>query len=71
MSINGLVGSAAIALALAGTIAGACKRTGATGTQETSTIPNNSVPDNNTTGLVSSKSKAEASRNLGAELAAW
>lgn len=70
MSINRLVGSAAIALALAGTIAGACKRTGATGTQETSAIPNNSVR-NNTAALISSKSKqAEASRDLGARFAA-
>ena len=70
MSINGLVGSAAIALALAGTIAGACKRTGATGMQETSAIPNNSVRNNNTAEAISSKSKAEASRGLGVALAA-
>jgi hypothetical protein len=62
MSVNGLVGSAAIALTLAGTIVGACKRTGAQGTPETSATPNsNSVRNNNA---------AEASRDLGARFAA-
>ena len=53
MSVNGLV-AVAIAFTLAGTIARACKPTGATGTQETSVIPNNK----------------EASRRLGVALAA-
>ena len=69
MSVNGLVGSAAIALALAGTIAGACKRTGASGTPETSAIPNNSVRDNNTAAAFSSN-EIISPRKLGAELAA-
>ena len=66
MSVNGLVGSAVIALALAGTIAGACKRTGA---QEMSATPNNIVPGNAVSAF-SPRFKAEASRNLGAALAA-
>ena len=69
MSINGLVGSAAIAIVLAGTIVGACKRTGATGTQEMSATPNNIVPGNAVSAF-SSKSKAEVSRNLGTALCA-
>lgn len=66
MSVNGLVGSAAIALALAGTIAGACKRTGASGTPETSATPNNIVPGN----AVSAFSNGKSSRDLGTALCA-
>ena len=66
MSINGLVGSAAIALALAGIIAGACKLPGAQGTQEMSATPNNSVSGN----AVSAFSNGKSSRDLGTALCA-
>jgi hypothetical protein len=71
MSMNWALAVGAVFVASMGTIAGACKRPGARGTPATSAIPNNSVHDN-TAGLISSKSKkAEASRGLGAALAAW
>jgi hypothetical protein len=68
MSVNGLVGSAAIALALAGTIAGACKRTGASGTPEMSAIPNNNSASDNAVSAFNSSGKS--SRDLGTALAA-
>jgi hypothetical protein len=67
MSINRIAATAAIFVASMGTIAGACKRTGATGTQETSTIPNNSVPDNKPSAF--SSNEIISPRKLGAKLA--
>ena len=69
MIMNRFALVAAIFVASMGTIAGACKHSGASGTPETSATPNNSIGDNNTSGLISSKFKKEA-RNLGAALAA-
>ena len=66
MSVNGLVASVAIAFTLAGTIVGACKRTGAQGTQEMSATPNNSVSGN----AVSAFSNGKSSRDLGTALCA-
>ncbi len=63
MSVN-VVTSVAIAVALMGTIAGACKHPRA---QKTSSTPNNSVP-NNAVGVNSSTGKS--SRDLGTALCA-
>jgi hypothetical protein len=67
MSINAFVASAAIAVALTGTIAGACKHPRARGTLKTSATPNNSVSNST---AISPKFKAEAKRGLGVVLAA-
>ena len=67
MSVNGLVASVAIAFALAGTIAEACKLPRVKGTPETSAIPNNIVLNNTAAGV---SPKAEFSRNLGTALCA-
>jgi hypothetical protein len=62
MSVN-VVTSVAIAVALMGTIAGACKHPRA---QKTSATPNNNVPDN----AVSAFSNGKSSRDLGTALCA-
>lgn len=66
MSMNWALTVGAVFVASMGTIAGACKRSGV---QKTSATPNNSVSDN-TVGVNSFKSQAEASRNLGTALCA-
>ena len=71
MSMNWALVVGAIFVASMGTIAGACNLPGAQGTPETSATPNsNSVRNNNAAEAISSKSKAEASRDLGVRFAA-
>jgi hypothetical protein len=55
MSMNWALAVGAVFVASMGTIAGACKRSGAKGRQETSATPNN--------GVMSPQVKPEASRN--------
>jgi hypothetical protein len=67
MIMNRFALVAAIFVASMGTIAGACKHPRA---KETSATPNNNSAPDNTVGVISSKSKAEVSRNLGTALCA-
>jgi hypothetical protein len=66
MSVNWALAVGAVFVASMGTIAGACKRSGAKGTQETSATPNNNVPDN----AVSAFPDGKSSRDLGTALCA-
>jgi hypothetical protein len=69
MSINAFVASAAIAVALTGTIAGACKHPRARGTPEMSATPNSDSVRDSAVSAFSSNERI-SQRELGTALAA-